>query len=139
MLYENDVVDSVSNFLTANGFLVRQQLLSTEKGDDIVAFCPQRKVDVYIEAKGETSAVLTSKRYGIQFSPSQVKDHVANAFYRAAKMYSKNQDCLVGIALPRNPDHLNVVNQILPVLKILSIEVFWVDSDLQVSVLNHWP
>lgn len=139
MLYENDIVNSVSNFLTAQGIQVRQQLLSTEKGDDIIAFCPQRKVNIHIEAKGETSAVLTSKRYGKPFSSSQVKDHVANALYRAAKMYSNNQGCLVGIALPKNQDHLNVVNQIMPVLKILSIEVFWVDYTLKVSSLKHWP
>lgn len=138
MLYENDVVNSVSNFLKLQGFQVKQQLTSLEKGDDIIAFCPQRQIHIHIEAKGETSAVLTSKRYGKPFCATQVRDHVANAFYRAAKMYSDNPNCFVGIALPKNEDHLKVVNDILPVLKKLSIEVFWVDSAFQVSTFNHW-
>jgi len=37
MLLENHIVESVSQYLKNNGFELKQQLLSTEKGDDIIA------------------------------------------------------------------------------------------------------
>lgn len=140
MITENEVVEAVAKYLIFTGFKVKQKLLSSEKGDDIVAFCPKRKVYVHIEAKGETSAVKSSKRYGKPFNVSQVKDHVANAFYRAAKMLGNktHMEILIGIALPDNTLHRETVNHIMPSLKILSIEVFWVNSDLSVTVNKNW-
>ena len=139
MLLENHIVESVSQYLKNNGFELKQQLLSTEKGDDIIAVHNKTKTNIFIEAKGETSAVVTSKRYGKPFSKSQVKDHVANAFYRAAKMLDENGDsCLVGIALPQNSDHQDVVHAIQKSLKKMKIEVFWVNSNREVVVANHW-
>lgn len=140
MLYEDDIVNSVCKYLASKGYIIKQQLKSTEKGDDVVAFCPVKKISMRIEAKGETSAVKTSKRYGKPFNESQVKDHVANAFFRAAKMLElgSGEDVLVGIALPNNQTHRDMVNAIKGSLKSLKIEVFLVDQNRSVTVFDHW-
>ena len=44
---------------------------------------------------------------------------------------------LSGVAFPRNDAYIKRVDKILPVLKTLKIEVFWV-TDSSVKVEGHW-
>ncbi len=138
MLYESDVISSVSQYLRARKYEILQELTETQKGDDIVA----RDSDgtkCFIEAKGETSSQKTSKRYGKAFSSSQVAVHVSKAVYRAIQMKEENSsNCMVGIALPDTPDHKKVINRITRTLELLSIAVFWVSNDRSVQVQGDW-
>ncbi len=110
---------------------------TTEKGDDIVAKHPFGKYNLYIEAKGETSSIERTSRYGKPFTDKQMLDHVAKAFYRAAKMLQQNDRDLprrVGIALPDNNFHRKYVDAIEQSLNKLDIIVFWVSPNKQVTV-----
>ena len=90
MLTESGVIAAVCAELQRRGYEIRQQLSESQRGDDIIATKyaePTRTI--YVEAKGETSSKNASARYGKSFDSAQVRDHVANAFYKAALVLSR--------------------------------------------------
>ena len=136
MLTESQVIAAVCHFLKQRRFQIKQQLSEKQKGYDIIAVAPDGK-EVVIEAKGETSSMAHTNRFGKEFSTSQIFDHVSKAVYCAATYVSKNIPG--GIALPMNKGHQKHVAAILPALKALEIEVFWVPPSGEVQVAGHWP
>ena len=136
MLTESDVISAVCDFIEGKGFRVQQRLAETEHGEDILALAPDGIQRVTIEAKGETSSKPTTSRYGNEFNSAQVRNHVSRAFYSAAQHFSSG--ALTGIALPKNRWHLKCVERILPALRELGIEVFWVLPDRSVEILSIW-
>lgn len=139
-LFESCVICAVRGYLEQSGYQVEQALSESEQGDDIVASSPRDGIRLYIEAKGATSSKPGSKRYGRPFSPAQVRDHVANAFYRAAHMLTRTSDfsTRVGMALPDNADHQRRVAEIGGALRNLGVEVFWVSSERVVTRQGYW-
>jgi hypothetical protein len=139
-LFEDEVVNAVRDHLESEGYRIESYAKATEHGDDIVAESADGEVQLYIEAKGETSSREGSKRYGKPFTRNQVKDHVAKAFYRAAKMRENRSgsETMVGVAFPKNQDHEEMVGEIENALSDLEIEVFWVDSETQVTAAGNW-
>jgi hypothetical protein len=127
MLTENDVVSAVCNKLKEINFEIRQSLHTSEKGIDIIAFKDNYKL--FIEAKGETSATITSSRYGKTFNSNQIKNHIGKALLAVSKIISEHQDSKdigVAIALPDNICHRKVIKEIDYVLTKLGVYVFWV-------------
>ena len=139
-LFEDEVVNAVRDYLQSEGYRIESYANATEHGDDIVAESASGEARLYIEAKGGTSSRESSKRYGEPFTRNQVKDHVAKAFYRAAKMRQKRNgsEIKVGVAFPKNEDHKEMVGEIENAMSDLGIEVFWVDGETQVTVSGNW-
>jgi hypothetical protein len=136
-LDENDVIDRVCTFLTARGFEITKRLRTTERGVDIVARFPQNGPELWVEAKGGTSADPRSPRYGLGFDSAQRKDHFSVAVYSALRHLSLSEGGpdRVGIALP--DEHRSaVVQPVLPILQRLGILVFLVAADGSVEVLG---
>jgi hypothetical protein len=131
MLYEDDVVDSVCAYLKRRGLRITQKLRANQRGDDIVATADGGIRELHIEAKGETSSRRGGPRYGQEFNSAQVRDHVANAFFRAAQMATHGR--LAGMALPKNTLHERYVGRIEHALDALGIIVFWVARDRRVT------
>jgi len=142
MLLESDVVDAVCRELKSEGYQIRQQLGTTQQGDDIIAVKQMRVPrEIHIEAKGETSSRKGSERYGKPFDSAQIKIHVAKALYKVAEILSRKYggiEIRVGIALPDNQGHRAVVQKIEPILNQLEIAVFWVQKDRSVKVASTW-
>ena len=136
MLTESEVIASVCRFLKKNRFPITRFSPETEHGIDIQAIAPDGKTKVSIEAKGETSSMSHTNRYGQGFSSSQVVDHVAKAVYCAARDVSAG--LLAGVALPKNQRHVDCVQKILRALKKLRIEVFWVLPNKKVEIEHIW-
>lgn len=130
MLTESDVIAAVCNHLRSQGYEIRQQLTEAQAGDDIVAV--RGNETLLIEAKGETSSKLGTRRHGKPFDRSQVLSHVSRAFYRAAKM--RRDGVVAGMAFPHTPLHLEVVKAIQSSLAELGIVVFWADEHRSVGV-----
>lgn len=127
MLTENDVVSAVCNTLTNYGFYIEQALHTSEKGIDIIAVKDDYKL--FIEAKGETSASESSKRYGKPFNQNQIKNHVGKALLAVSKILTSHRDSTeigVAIALPDTKGHRRVIDEIDYALKKLNIIVIWV-------------
>ena len=141
MLTEDDVVDAVCSYLERVGYKITRKCATTQRGDDIVAEKRSSPIALYIEAKGETSNRKTSKKYGKPFSRSQCRDHVANAFYRAARMLGgkkSTKGVRVGVALPDNPMHRELIAKVQSALHQLRIGVFWVGINRQVTLTAKW-
>lgn len=130
MLHEDDVVDAVADEPACRGWTVTQQLRSTEQGDDIVALRGGDRLTV--EAKGQTSAVVTSARFGQPFSVGQVRSHVGQAVLRSLRVVSDGDR--VCIALPDDRPHRAEVDKIAPALLQLDVGVFWVDAERHVRL-----
>jgi hypothetical protein len=136
MLTESEIIGAVRLFLESNGFQVHICRTETEQGIDIEATAPDGQTRISIEAKGETSSRPTTARFGRPFSPNQALDHLAKAFYCAAR--DSSQGLKAGIALPRNEAHERHANKILPALRRMGIEVFWVLRDRRVETERVW-
>lgn len=141
MLTENDVIAGVRDYLKSVGFDKIQCLKTNQRGDDIIAERSRDSLEVFVEAKGETSARLGSYKHGQPFDYPQVLVHVATAFYRAAKMLQQvphDRNRLIAIALPKTQRHLDRIADIQTILNRLQIGVFWVSSDLSVELVAEW-
>ncbi|WP_379159401.1 hypothetical protein [Paenibacillus sp. sgz5001063] len=136
MITENDVIRAVCLKLDKHGFSIQQSLNTLEKGIDVIA----RRNDfiLYLEAKGETSALITSKRYGKPFNQNQIVDHVAKALLSVSKILTTRTDDNFGIAiaLPDNLGHRKVIREIEHAIKLLDITMFWVAADGSVDIVN---
>ena len=129
MLTENDIVEKLAEFLQKNGYEIEQKLTTNQTGIDIIAENDFEKI--YIEAKGETSASKTSKRFGLPFNRNQVKSHISVALLATMIVISSKPSGIktkVGIALPDNEEHRRVINKIIPALKKLDIKLYWVSN-----------
>jgi hypothetical protein len=134
MLTEFQVIKSVCSFLRRNGFKITCSRCEIEHGIDIQALTKTGR-QVSIEAKGETSSKRSSNRYGKAFNGGQVFDHVAKAFFCAARESSNG---MAAVALPKNEAHVKNVKKILSALKKLHIEVFWVLPNRRVETEHIW-
>lgn len=138
MLTENEVVSAACAKLQELGFEIVQSLQTSEKGIDIIAL--KGDMTLYVEAKGETSASLTSSRYGKPFNSNQIDSHISRALLTASKLIHQKQDEVfkVAIALPDNDGHRKVMNQIRYVLETLGIAIIWVRKEsVLVEYLMH--
>jgi hypothetical protein len=136
MLTESEVIASVCRFLKKNRFHDIRFLSEIEHGIDIQAIAPDGKRHVSIEAKGGTSSKPGTARFGKPFNSGQVWDHISKAFYCAAR--DSSLGLMAGVALPRNDMHSKCIRKILPALKKLQIEVFWVLPNKRVEIENIW-
>ncbi len=137
MLYEGDVIDAVCDHLRKTGHTIKQRLRPNQRGDDIIAIEDASGHEVYVEAKGETSSLATSKGYGRAFDTAQCRDHVANALFKAASTLQKSSPSVVrhvGIALPDTACHRARIRDIDDILRRLGITVFWVDAQNNVTL-----
>ena len=135
MLNENDVIAIVRAYLEETGWTIIRISNTRQTGPDLEAVNPLSTRRLYVEAKGATSASPTSSRYGEPFNRSQVRDHVANAFYVAAGVPTEH---LSAIAVSRNGLHEHFMEAIRPALAMLKIGVLWVAEGGVVDTW-HWP
>jgi hypothetical protein len=136
VLTESQVISAVRQYLESHGFQVTRTLSEYEQGIDIQGTAPDHKKKISIEAKGETSSKAGSKRFGKPFSSGQVFDHVSKALYCASRDSSLGM--LAGMAFPQNDLHIQCVNKIIPTLRQLGIEVFWVLPGGEVETERIW-
>lgn len=125
MLYESKVISAVCDYLERSGWDIQQKKSVHEPGDDIVA--TRDRVELRIEAKGESSEKPHTARYGKSFTKNQVKSHVAMAFYRAASM--RSESVTVAMAFPDTHFHREMIRKITPELDELRIDCFWVTRE----------
>jgi len=139
LLIEDEVIKAVCDHLEKNGFRIKSVALKRKPGDDIIAISNDGSQKVYIEAKGATSSRKGSSRFGMPFKRGQVKSHIAMALYRASVMRENREEnnIRVGIALPLNIDHKEMVGMVSKALNDLEIEIFWVDDKSNVFVVKN--
>ncbi|MFT4413894.1 hypothetical protein ACLM5H_08550 [Fredinandcohnia humi] len=96
---------------------------------------------MFIEAKGATSALKTSSRYGKPFNKNQIKSHVGQALLAVMKIATEHNDkekVNVGIALPDNEGHRELISEIWFAVEKLGIYIFWVKDSNKVESTLEW-
>lgn len=131
MLYEDDVVDAVRDWLVDDGWTIVSIAHATDLGDDIVA--RRAGQSLLVEAKGEGSSKQGTSRFGSSFTRTQVGSHVAVAILRALRVASKGE-AIPALAFPGNAHHRELVAKVWPALVKLGVVVFWVGPDNVVEV-----
>ena len=139
MLYEVHIVEAVCGKLIKLGYTIDQKLETTQQGFDIIASKnnQEQSVKLYIEAKGETSSQEGTNRFGKVFTSGQVREHIGQALYKVAEIFSLDQptcEIRAAIALPKNKNHLDQVKKIQKALDRWGIVVFWVSDELNVEI-----
>lgn len=136
MLTENDVIDAVCDYLLLHQYEILLRCATNEKGVDIIARQRNGSGRILIEAKGETSARSGSGRFGKPFDSAQVRDHVANAFYTAARLFGEfhGHGDSVAMAFPDTPLHRKYLEPLESVTGMLKIGVFLVETDHSVRL-----
>lgn len=125
---EDEVVAAVSAFLKGDGWTIVSQCSAKDRGIDVVA---QRDGEqCFIEAKGSTSSMEGSARFGKPFTKSQVFDRVAKAFYTAACLRQQKGDkAIVGFALPNEPTFRGYAAKVAKSAAKLQLRFYWVQSN----------
>jgi hypothetical protein len=134
-LTENDVVAAVCRFLEGKGAQITTRASTLERGPDIVAVIGGREMTV--EAKGGTSSKPGTSRYGKRFSSSQVRVHVARAFFTASAAAGDGMR-LSAMAFPDTSMHRGRVEEIAHVIGKLDLGVFWVSEDGSAELDAAW-
>ncbi|SET45355.1 hypothetical protein [Stigmatella erecta] len=128
MLTENHVIEAVANHLATRGWTINQKLTTAERGIDIIA-SRAGSGRLLVEAKGGTSSMRHTKRFGKPFDDGQVKKHVSVAFYYAAKLQGLHPADSIALALPDDAWHRAAIEAIGAALGKLVICVYFVAAD----------
>ena len=104
MLTENEIIDIIENYFTMQNYEVKEKNYTYGKGNDLVL--EKDGEIIYAEVKGATSSKKNTKNYGNPFSSSQVKTHIAMAFFQIVSLMNINGNKnMYLIVLPDNEDH----------------------------------
>ena len=134
MINQNQIIEAVCKYLKSQDYPETIPKYTHQSGIDIEATSSNGS-KFYIEAEGETSSKSTSNRYGKPFDSRQALAHVSRVVYKALKIKEcKEATAKVGIALPLETKHQELINGIKQILKDLGIVVFWVDNKLKVTI-----
>lgn len=135
MLTEHDVVQAVAATWAEGGYRVERTCTTMQQGIDIEAVHLKSGSRLLVEARDDTSSKQTTKRYGKGFTRAQAHNHVARAFYTAAKaMQSEGgNNTRIALALPDDDNHRALVKNISSALESLRIAVLLVKADGRVA------
>ena len=139
MLYENDVKKAVVAYLKRHGYGKPMMAGLKEHGPDIVAPTPNRRKELWIEAKGETSSNPRTGRYGKPFDSGQRADHLGKAVLHCMQWMAANREVLTGIALPADGGDVELIEGIKSGLRKLNVVVFLVHQDGRVDTPLGMP
>jgi predicted transcriptional regulator len=134
MLTENDVITAVTDYLRKNGYKIVQVSNTRQKGHDIIA--EREGLQLFVEAKGETSSKSHTQRFGKPFDSAQVRVHVAEALYKAIATRQRDSKALLAIAFPLTRTHERLVGAVSKVAGQLGIRVFFVRLDKTIKEVD---
>jgi hypothetical protein len=141
MLTEPVILSLLKRFLKARGYTNIAVVNGRTHGDDLRATPPKGNFALHVEAKGQTSSMENSKRFGRPFSHAQIRDHMATAIYKALCMRSQSSRGAkrqIALALPDIPSKRNVYGPVASALRELDIGVFWVAPDRSIKLDARW-
>lgn len=128
-LTENDVVEAVAEHLKRLGYSITTLCSTQQRGVDIEAVRDGKVLRV--EAKGATSSLKHTKRFGKRFDRGQIESHASRALYKALSFYGEGVEA--AIALPDDALHREKIAPLQSALHKLGVTVFWVAEDCRVS------
>lgn len=132
MITENEVIESVAKHLIEDGWTIIQKLTTSQKGVDLIA--SKENKTLYIEAKGGTSSLASSSRYGKAFNGNQAKSHIGSALWKIGQMMTEEPNGEFALALPNEKTHRLLINDIKAMLLKLNLKIFWVELNDRIEI-----
>jgi hypothetical protein len=126
LITEDQVIRATRAYLEGAGFkLVRSNEANLRRrGVDLEMTSPHG-ARLSIEAKGQTSSLESSNRFGKEFSRAQKRNHLGEAL--VAVMAPKRPGGSWGIALPGDEYHVELIQRAEPPLRRMGLLVFVVE------------
>lgn len=141
MLSENHVIEAVCRYLKSSGYQIVSRAATNQHGEDVIAERVSDGRMLLLEAKGETSALESSPRFGKPFNRKQCRTHIGVAFFTAARLAedsTNKRGTRVAIALPDTGHHRDLVATVERALRKLQIGMFWVKTKREVEFIGPW-
>jgi len=131
MLDENKVIETMIEYLQANGYDINGQCSTSQSGIDIEAQHRETKEKYFIEAKGATSSKSSSALYGQPFNKNQIKVHIGVALVQVFTLYERfhKMNAKIGIALPDNENHRKIISSMRTQVINSKIDIFFVSEN----------
>jgi hypothetical protein len=126
-LTEDEVVLLLIKNLASSGWVITSFCTGQQKGCDIIA--KKGAVKLVIEAKGAKAGELSPTRKREYFSCGQVKNHLGEAIVKILTEKFKNTGSEYAIAHPNDDDIKRWIGPLIPFLKNLGVDHFWVSAD----------
>ncbi|WP_231559629.1 hypothetical protein [Flavobacterium rivuli] len=124
---EDKAVLLLVNYLENRGWKIDGYCLGQTKGCDITA--NKNFENIKIEVKGSRAGDLSPTRKRKYFDRGQIKTHFGRAIVKILEDKYKNPACRVAIAHPFDNDIISAIGHLIPFLKKLEIEHFWIYED----------
>jgi len=125
-LTEDEVIKLLMAHLENDGWYIDSFCLGHKRGIDIKA--SKGKEILIIEAKGAKANDKSPIKKRKHFDSGQIKTHFGKAIVKVLEEKSKNEKIKVAIAQPDDIDIKKSVGHIIPFLKTLGINHFWVSN-----------
>lgn len=128
---ENAVINATCQRFEAQGFVISQRLSTIERGVDIIAEDLSSGCRLLVEAKGGTSSMGNSARFGKPYTQTQVFDRVAKGIFTCFQLRAKHPDRAlyrVILAVPDSRWFKSYLEPVLADLKTAGIEALFVSD-----------
>lgn len=126
---ENDVVKATCKYLKDQGYTILTTCTTNQRGIDITAKNPTTGIEVFVEAKGNTSSKEGSARYGKPYTNSQVFSHTSKGVFACLRLrvqYFDREKQRVILAVPDSQLYRKYLEPvILDNLKTAGVEVLF--------------
>lgn len=126
-LTEDETILILIDYLKKKDWKIESYCLGQQKGNDIVA--KKEKSTLIIEAKGAKASDNSPTKKREKFSSGQIKTHFGKAIVKILDEKHINPNAQFAIAQPDDNDIRKAVGHLIPFLKQLKINHFWVSSD----------
>ena len=125
-LYENEVIDYLSVWLTKRGWNILERSKGHSRGIDIKA---EKNLKILIiEAKGSKGNPRSPVTTRSSFDSGQIKDHFGKAIVKILEQKHLNPNAIVGIAQPNDEYLRSHIDAAAKEVRKFGIKLFWVES-----------
>ena len=124
---EDEIITILIEHLKQNGWTITSSCLGQERGNDIVA--SKANNTLIIEAKGAKAGDNAPTKKREHFDSGQIKTHFGKAIVKILDEKHLNPKAKFAIAHPDDTDISRTIGHLIPFLKSLGINHYWVSAD----------
>lgn len=121
---EEQVILILMNYLEKEGWYIRSFCLGSEHGHDILAEKDEKIL--IVEAKGAKANNKAKTKKRIFFNNTQIKVHFGKALVQILEKRIKEPHAIYAIAHPDDKGIRNCIGKLIPLLKDININHYWV-------------
>ena len=126
-LTEDEIVNSLMDHLKRNKWNIDSHCLGHTHGCDIIA--TKNNTELVVEVKGARASEDSPVKKRKHFDSGQIKTHFGKAIVKILEEKYRRPKSKFAIAHPEDEDIRKIIGHLIPFLKYLEIDHFWVSED----------